>query len=271
MSRPLWLVRMVQYFFPSRFFLAKCTRIPILGKLIHYFAFHKDRIFYLPRDRVIEMNRPVSTLEEVVLPTQIVKHFILSAKHHWIMDKCICRDSSGCKDYPIDLGCLFMGESVVGINRKLGHRVTREEALLHIQKCQDAGLVHLIGRNKLDTLWLGIGPAEKLLTVCHCCPCCCLWKMLPHLDTSIGRNVTKLPGVNVRVTDNCNGCDVCTSGICFVDAIRVNGDHAEIGVNCRGCGRCAELCPENAVEIQFDVSLDIRKAIDVIGKVVHVA
>ncbi len=41
-------------------------------------------------------------------------------------------------------------------------------------KRREAGLVHLIGRNRLDTVWLGLGPSKAvaetnfdyLLTVC---------------------------------------------------------------------------------------------------------
>ena len=99
MSRPIWLVRVVQFFFPARYFLAKCTHIPILGHVIRFVTFHKDRIYFLPRDRVITMNRPISPADEVVLPTQIVNHFIRHASYHWIMDTCICRETSECKDY----------------------------------------------------------------------------------------------------------------------------------------------------------------------------
>jgi hypothetical protein len=90
------------------------------------------------------------------------------------MNTCLCRDAKQCKDYPIDLGCLFLGEAALGINPRLGRGVTKREALEHIRRCREAGLVHLIGRNKLDTVWLGVGPGDKLLTICHCCPCCCL-------------------------------------------------------------------------------------------------
>jgi len=91
-------------------------------------------------------------------------------------------DSTGCKDYPMDLGCIFLGEAVKEINPKFGRMATVEEALEHAKKCRDAGLVHLIGKNKLDTVWLNAGPGDKLMTICNCCPCCCLWKILPDIS-----------------------------------------------------------------------------------------
>lgn len=270
MSLPLWMVRVTKVCFPSRFFWARCTRVPVLGHVIRFLAFHRDRIFFLPRNRVVEMNRPIESSGEHAVPTELVERFIRQAKHHWIMDRCICRDSTGCGDYPVELGCLFMGEAALGINPRLGRRVTQEEALEHLRRCQEEGLVHLIGRNRLDTLWLGIGPGERLLTVCHCCPCCCLWKMLPHLDASVGRRVTRLPGVDVFVTERCTGCGKCTEGVCFVDAIRLDGDRAEIGDECRGCGRCVEACPEGAIELRFDGGASLREAEQAIDRLVDI-
>lgn len=251
MSRPLWFVRFIEITFPFRYLLAKLTKVPILGHLIHFLFFGRDRMFYLPRKQVVPMNSSISMPEEHAVPLQVVHHFIQQARFHWIMDVCICRNATGCEDYPIDLGCLFLGEAVLNINPKLGRLVTKEEAMTHTVRCQEAGLVHLIGRNKLDTFWLGVGPGHRLLTICHCCPCCCLWKMLPHLDGSIGRKVTKLPGVEVRVTDRCNGCGECTDGVCFVKAIHLNGKQAVINGECRGCGRCVDACPESAIELRF--------------------
>ena len=211
------------------------------------------------------MNQSIPVPEEYVIPTGIIEHFIRQSKYRWIMDFCICREASSCKDYPIDLGCLFLGEAVQGIDSRLGRMATEEEAVAHVKRAEEAGLVHLIGRNKLDTLWLGIGPGHKLLTICHCCPCCCLWKMLPHLDDAIGRQVMKLPGVKVQVTDNCTGCGLCTEKICFLNAIRMNGSIAEIGDACRGCGRCVAMCPENAIGFEMTqnvISQDVIKQLE---------
>jgi ferredoxin len=112
--------------------------------------------------------------------------------------------------------------------------------------------VHLIGRNKLDTVWLGIGPSDRLMTICNCCPCCCLWRMLPQIDPAIGSKVSRLPGVSVTVTDRCAGCGTCAGGICFVDAIRLQEGRAMISDACRGCGRCVEVCPTGAIELTVE-------------------
>ncbi|HSJ54477.1 MAG TPA: 4Fe-4S binding protein, partial [Anaerolineae bacterium] len=119
------------------------------------------------------------------------------------------------------------------------------------RRCREAGLVHMVGRNKLDTLWLGVGPGQKLLTICNCCPCCCLWRVLPHISAQIGAKVRAMPGVSVRVGEGCIGCGTCV-GVCFVEAVTVVDGRATIGEGCRGCGRCAEACPQGAIEVVID-------------------
>jgi len=205
-----------------------------------------------------------------VLSSQVLEHFIRQAEHHWIMNFCICRDSNACKDYPIDLGCLFLGEAAMGINPRFGRKATAEEALEHAGRCREAGLVHLIGRNKLDTVWLNVGPGKKLLTVCNCCPCCCLWKILPEINTRIVSKVNRMPGLAVSVTEDCIGCGACTKEVCFVDAVRLENRRAFIGDDCRGCGRCVTVCPQEAIRITIDRRDCISAAIDKIGNRVDI-
>jgi ferredoxin len=251
MSRPRWFVSLLKRAFPGRFLAARTTHWPVVGSVVDRWLFGGDELYYLPKDGVIHIGESIETAEEMVLPSQVVEHFVLEANTHWIMNHCICREGAGCQDYPVDLGCLFLGEAAAGINPKLGRRVSREEALQHVQRCRDAGLVHLIGRNKLDTLWLGVGPGDRLLTICNCCPCCCLWRVLPHVAPQIGAKVQRMPGVTVSVGDGCTGCGRCTE-VCFVEAIELVDGRPVITEACRGCGRCVEACPQGAIEISVE-------------------
>ena len=275
MARPMWFVKLLKKTFPNRSLIAKATNIPLMGRLVDKIFFEGDDVIYLPKDSVaqktIQIGRKLDRPEETTLPSEIVHHFIEKANKHWIMNECICRDAATCEDYPIDYGCLFMGEAVADINPNLGRLVTKEEAHDYVRKCREAGLVHLIGRNKLDAQWLGVSPGDKLLTVCNCCPCCCLWKMLPDLNPEIGRKITKMSGVEVKVTDACVGCGTCTEeNVCFVNAISLVDGKAVISAECRGCGRCVEVCPENAIELTIDNPEFIRNSIDRVSSVVDV-
>jgi ferredoxin len=270
MGRPLWFVDLVKRSFAGRFLLARLTRAPLVGHMLDHLLFEGDDLLYLPRSRVVQVAEPINMPSEMVLPSQVVERFIEQASYHWIMNACICRDASRCEDYPVDLGCLFLGEAVLGINPRLGRRVSREEARAHVQRCREAGLVHLIGRNKLDTIWLGIGPGHKLLTVCNCCPCCCLWRVLPHVAPYIGAKVTRMPGVTVAVTEGCAGCGACMQGVCFVDAIHLTEGRALISDACRGCGRCVDICPQGAIEMSMDDDRCVERTIDRLSPLVDV-
>jgi len=269
-----WHVKLIQKFFSLRFTLARWTRIPLIGRLTQSLLFKGDRLYYLPPTKVISLKKPLdnsSPLSNLVLPGRIVEYFIEQAQYYWIMNRCICRESNQCEDYPIDLGCLFLGEAVLQIDSRLGRLVTREEAFEHVRKCRQAGLVHLIGRNKLDSVWLKARPMEKLLTICNCCPCCCLWKMLPDLTPAISQGVSKLPGVTVYVTEKCTGCGRCTNSICFVNAIQLEDNRARISEQCRGCGRCVQVCPHNAIQLDYDLTeTDIQNIIEDISQLVEI-
>jgi NAD-dependent dihydropyrimidine dehydrogenase PreA subunit len=252
MARPNWLISFIKIFYPRKPSYWGLTRVPIIGWFIWRFLFKGDKMIFLPADRTIEVNVDVGEHENLVLPSKLVDHFIDNSDYHLIMNFCICRESMQCEDYPIEYGCLFLGDAAKGINSNWGHKVTPDEAKAHIRKCQDAGLVHIIGRARLDTVWLGVGPSDKLMVVCNCCPCCCMFRGAPYLPEEVRKDLIKAPGVGISVSDLCTGCGSCTDDVCFVDAIEIVDGLAVIGEQCRGCGRCVDVCAAGAIEIEID-------------------
>lgn len=241
-------VKILTKLFPYRFTLAKLTRIPTIGKAVDKMFFENDRIYYLPMDKVVQIGKSISQDDSIILPSKVVEYFIEKSNYQFIMNFCICRTSKDCHNYPKEYGCLFLGEATLNIDPKLGKHVTKEEAKEYIKKCEEAGLVHLIGRNKLDSSWLKAKPPNKLMTICNCCECCCLWMMLPYLTRVINSKVTKLPGLEIKVTDKCIGCGECIK-YCFVNALSIIDGKVVINSECRGCGRCAKNCISKAIEI----------------------
>lgn len=240
----------------------------MIGAFVDHVFFRGDQIVYLPMDNTIQINQELETEPSVVLPSQVVEHFINQASHHWVMDTCICRVGDGCEDYPHSLGCIFLGEPVTQINSKLGRLVTKQEALDHARKCREAGLVHTIGRNRLDAIWLGAGPSEKLMTICNCCPCCCLWGLVTDLDPVISERIVNMPGVEINVTEDCTGCECCGGEVCFAEAISFENGKAVISAECRACGRCVEICPEEAIQLTMNGKPFVQETIDRITRIV---
>ena len=259
-------VRVIKLTFNSRFTLAKaCRKIPLIANVVDKLFFEEDDIQVLPRDSSIKsnntviseeitINMDVEVPENIMLPSNILKEMIMKSKYHVIMDSCICRVSNDCKDYPKKLGCLFLGRGSKRISPKLGKVVSPYEAMEHVDKCQEAGLVHIIGRNKIDSVWLNTGPKEELLSICACCPCCCLWKMTPDLPEHIGKSFSKMEGVELKLDKTiCVNCGECMKDMCFVEAISVENGKASIDmIKCRACGRCVEICSSGALRIQME-------------------
>lgn len=80
-----------------------------------------------------------------------------------------------------------------------------------------------------------------------------------------------MPGVVVQVTDRCVGCGTCTQAVCFVAAIEVVDGRAVIGQGCKGCGRCVEVCPEDAIELSFEGAWSVEATVGCIAPLVDVS
>ena len=274
---PRTFVRVNKYIFKSRFRLASLTRrSKIFNSVISKMMFDGDDMVVLPKDRVV--RRTIQTdisIEEpgdtTVLPSDVAKAMIDRADDIFIMNFCICRKSNKCEDFPIDHGCIFMGAGVHKIPPEFGRMATRDEAKAYIDECSDLGFVHIIGRNKLDTIWLSTGDKKDLMTICNCCPCCCLWNMTRNISDEIGSVFKRMEGVTVTMDQSkCIGCGSCME-ICFCKAVSAKDGKFVIDQSlCRGCGRCAEQCASNAISISYDESA-VSGVIDRVGGLVNLS
>ena len=279
MARPRWFIELLKKSFASRFILAKLTKVPGIRYVLKKLLFEDDILIYLPNDSVMKKRRTknvsidkvIPNNEDILIPSQIIDRFIEEGKYLWRMSFCLCRESNKCVSYSRDKGCLFIGEAVLQIDPSYGQLVSKEEAREYIKQCRDEGLIQIIGRNKLDKQWLDVKPGHKLLTICNCCECCCLWKMLPNLDLKISRNVTKMPGIKVEVSEKCIGCGDCQQDVCFINAMSMKDGKAIINQDlCRGCGRCINICKQNAIEIIIFDSEFINESLKRISAAVDV-
>ena len=273
MATPLWWVKIIKKCFDLRFMGAEMTKWPLVGPVMERALFngHRtgDALFYLPKDRVV-IRQKIDPQESIAVPSTIVAHFIEEATHVFLMNECICRTAADCQEYDHDLGCIFLGEAVLDINPNLGRLVDKQTALDHAARARKAGLVHLIGRDKIDAVWMGVKPSTRLMTICNCCSCCCLFKFLPNLAPKLQMKVERLPGVQITVSEDCTGCGICTEGVCFIDAIHLVDGVVVIDESCRACGNCVEVCPQDAIFVIIYRSDYIENAIDRLKQAVDV-
>jgi UDP-glucose 4-epimerase len=206
-------------------------------------TFKGDRASYIPVQ--VDVERPGT----VALPGTVVERFIQESSFRFILHQCLCRSLEPCRHYPQEIGCLFLGEGAKEIDPSLGREATVEETLAHHRKALALGLIPMAGKLRWDSLWLGVKQANRLLTICHCCDCCCYFKLYRLLPQEAARGLQKLKGLEVRVTaEKCDGCGICVER-CFIQAMTLKEGKAVVGETCRGCGRCASVCPKQAVKI----------------------
>ena len=238
-------VKIIKKLWPTRFATARAAYFGPVGRWIEKMFFQGDRMTQIP------INEDIQGAEQsIALPLSVLEEFVREASVRVIMHNCICRDNNCCADYPVHTGCVFLGEAAREINPGLGRQAGVEETLGHIRDAIRSGLVPFTGKNKLDTVWLGVGPGERLMTICFCCPCCCLYNVYPHLPAHMRDGVVRLEGLEVEVLDGCTGCGRCET-VCVSRAIEVRNARAVIDQGrCFGCGRCASGCPEGAVELR---------------------
>lgn len=241
MGRPAWQIRIITAFWPWRRFLAGMVGWPLLGRGLGYF-FRGDRAHFIPVGKSLEVA------ESRALPGRRVEELIIASPFRFLLFRCPCRSLEHCGRYPAEIGCLFLGEGAREIDSAIGRAATVEEALSHHREALARGLIPMVGKLRWDSIWLGVQRADRLLTICHCCECCCYFKLYRHLPPEVAGSLRKLEGLEVRVEEGCDGCGVCVEG-CFIGAMSLREGKAVVGGQCRGCGRCAVVCPKKAVRV----------------------
>jgi len=205
------------------------------------------------QSRVIPLNAPVKKSKNAVIPYQLLDDFLDQAGFKMILDECLCRRGMKCRDYPIDFGCIMLGEGArTMLENGHGREVSAEEAKAYVRKAKEHGLVVFAAHAKIEEQMMGI-PKElyhNFIELCFCCPCCCLaMKNLKYYTPDIHQHNFINVGFVAKALPECKGCNQCVS-ICPAGAIQVNGNKVWVKEDiCIGCGVCQNVCKHEAIQL----------------------
>jgi len=158
---------------------------------------------------------------EKIIPYSLARDIVLKNPDHIVVMDCACRAARENPCLPLDV-CLVIGEPFAGFvlehHPDKARSITSEEAQAIIKAEDERGHVH---HAFFKDAMLG-----RFYAICNCCSCCC-----------------------AAMNAQCNGTPMLASSG-YVAQI----DHE----TCRNCGKCANVCPFNAISKNGKVEVDIE-------------
>lgn len=217
-----------------------------------------------------DMERPTGTIvmplnvdisedsEKTVVPMDMIKESLKKVDYIAGMDRCLCREANDCKDYPHDLGCLFLGEAAkIVVKHRLGRRFSYEEACARVDEAARVGLMGQAVWIEVEQMLWGVPNdlMDHFMEICFCCPCCCIAVRLARNATEKERHRFHPSGWTAVVDQTkCIGCGKCLNGMngCPVEALSIgeNGKAVIDREHCVGCGICRSRCGSDAISIR---------------------
>ena len=230
-------------------------KLPVVGARLqrHWIQEGSDANWFIP------IGEAIPTGQQMILPGEIVERLLREADGIFAMSACPCRSAFKCQNHPWEIGCLHLGPAARRIPENLGRLLTLEEGLAHLEKALSSGLWPTILHLQSDADVFHV-PANRLLSICLCCECCCDVRLLLRdgPDRYWDLYNRRMPGVRMVVSSACTRCGDCLAA-CYGGerVIRLGAERAEIQERCIGCGRCVPVCPEDAISMEIDSQADV--------------
>ena len=197
-----------------------------------------------PPARVISIERSVPTGKEVASWEKVSS--IVENENSYALAECGCKhiaklNRKPCKADVPSKCCIYFGKLAdFFVEGGYATRITKEEILALVNKCQEAGLIQATANRNKDTAYV----------LCNCCKCCCV-----YLNTNREVRDFGIPIMEVRFqaqvdNDNCTGCGECVD-LCQLEALQLSDDIVRVNENyCIGCGICVSTCPTECISLK---------------------
>lgn len=202
----------------------------------------------------IPVNIDMKVKDQMITPpVELVKEAIRKSSYRVIMNECACRHIEKCKDYPLDIGCMFLGKGAkAAVEHKSGHEATVEEALAHVDKAIAAGLAIGTYFVELEEYCWGFQDEDipDFIAFCFCCPCCCHEIKFEKMARGELKHILFQPsGWSVEpIAYKCIGCGECVKA-CPRGQLKLEKGRITVGEFCPGCGYCLKACKQGALHI----------------------
>ena len=253
--RPKWWLDFLRIIWPLTMLSARMTQWPVVGPFV---AFLTKPVFTGKNFHIshIPINVTIKGEGSSIIPERVLEELIRRSAHRITINRCTCRESQHCRHYSFEDACLHLGEGTSYIDKHLATPRTVDEALAHMHKMIGLGLTPMIGRVRMDDFFYGTPNTGRSLTICFCCSCCCtIFKSARFFPDDVKDSLVRLKGLRVVIDNNrcVNGnCRACISE-CFTGALSLSENGVDWnGLLCKGCGRCAAVCPKKAISVEVE-------------------
>ncbi len=249
-------------------FFNAATEIPaeLINQIMQDVAPHRSLAVVNPSEsRLIAIDEAAKPDVSEIYPAHSILNIYEALDENEIItvSHCFCREHRRvegdlCRAGLPQESCMATGPAAMHlIDRGIGRRITKQEAIQLIKDYQQKGVIHQVGRliplKDFDAKY-------DVDILCNCCWDCCAAfgnynrGLIPFMLKSY--YIASIPDSSV-----CTGCGTCEE-YCPVRAIAVNEENiARINPDmCCGCGLCALHCPDEAVQmnpLERDVFLPI--------------